>query len=60
MNTVARMIVSKSFRLALMLSVLSSVLWQKFLEILAIVIKTAPIEAVDRFSSDFVSGTPDQ
>lgn len=54
------MIVSKSFRLALMLSVLSSVLWQKFLEILAIVIKTAPIEAVDRFTSDFVSGTPDQ
>ena len=60
MNTVARMIIFKSFRLALILSVLSSVLWRKFLEILATVIKTAPIEAVDRFTSDFVSGTPDQ
>ena len=60
MNTVARMIIFKSFRLALILSVLSSVLWRKFLEILATVIKTAPIEAVDSLISDFASGTLDQ
>jgi len=54
------MIAFKSLRLALMLSVLSSVLWRKFLEILATVIKTAPIEAVDSLISDFASGTLDQ
>ena len=54
------MIAFNSFRVALMLSVLTSVLWRKFLEVLATVIKTAPIEAVDRLISDFVSGTPDQ
>ena len=60
MNTVARMIIFKSFRLALILSVLSSVFWRKFLEFFATGIKTAPIEAVDRLISDFVSGTLDQ